>query len=147
MKKIIKLYNLRKSSKNSNYKKIYNKVILSYIINVSLLRKKEFKIKFKGKYSKPLKIRITEYLEYYSNLIDIKFFFHSKYYTKESKKLLYPTKPIFLKMLGNTNELVLEYILNKIDMEIKNETLSLNDTEYIISKKIVKKLHFQKIIS
>ena len=38
-------------------------------------------------------------------------------------------------MLGNTNELVLEYILNKIDMEIKNETLSLNDTEYIISKK------------
>ena len=42
-------------------------------------------------------------------------------------------------MLGNTNELVLEYILNKIDMEIKNETLSLNDTEYIISKKLVKK--------
>lgn len=82
MKKIIKLYNLRKSSKNSNYKKICNKVILSYIINVSLLRKKEFKIKFKGKYSKPLKTRITEYLECY---------FHSKYYTKNTKRLLYPT--------------------------------------------------------
>ena len=135
MKKIMKLYNLRKWLKNPECKKICNKVILSYIINVLLLRKNEFKIKFKGKYSKSLKIRITEYLEYYFNLIDIKFFFHSKYYTKETKKLLYPSKPIYFKMLGNTNELVLEYFLNKVDMESKAEIINLNDTEYIISNK------------
>lgn len=147
MKKIMKLCNLRKSLKNPNHKKTCNKIIISYIINVSLLRKNEFKIKFKGKYSRSLKNRITEYLEYYSNLIYIKFFFHSEYFTKDAKKDIYPIKPIFFKILGNTNELVLEYILNKIDMEIKNKTLSLNDTEYIISKKLLKKFHFQKIIS
>lgn len=135
MKKIMKLCNLRKSLKNPNHKKTCNKIIISYIINVSLLRKNEFKIKFKGKYSRSLKNRITEYLEYYSNLIYIKFFFHSEYFTKDAKKDIYPIKPIFFKILGNTNELVLEHFLNKIGMEVKSEFLGLTDTEYIISNK------------
>ena len=136
MKRIKELKKMRDSFfTNRDYKQLCNKVLKAYIINVIILRKKEFKICFKGKYIKPLKERILDYFKYYDDLIYIKFFFHSKYYDRFKKKSLYPNKPVHLKHLNNINELLLENILNSIDLTIKSEILGAINTEYIIAFK------------
>ena len=65
MKRIRKLKKMKNSFfTNSNYKKLCNKLLKAYIINVIILRKKEFKISFKGKYIESFKERILDYFEY-----------------------------------------------------------------------------------
>lgn len=140
MKRIRKLKKMKNSFfTNSNYKKLCNKLLKAYIINVIILRKKEFKISFKGKYIESFKERILDYFEYYYDLIYIKFFFHSKYYDSYNKKMLYPSKPVHLKHLDNIDEVLLENILNNIDLTIRTELLGTLHTEYIISFKEFKK--------
>lgn len=138
MENIKKLYKLRKTLKIKDYKEMCDKIIIGYFFNIIILRKKGFKINFKSKHTKPLKLRIDEDFEYFCQYIYIKFFFRSKYYTSETKKYFYPIKPMHFKMLAHINEAMLENFLNKIDMEIKNENLNYGSssyTSYSVSRK------------
>lgn len=117
--------------RNSNYYLLCNKILKKYIINCLILRRKQFTLKFKGKYDSNFLKRFKENVKYYFDIL----YYRIHKVSMKNSKYYHPFRPIHLKLLGNVDEQLLEYILDKTDLVIKKELLYLNDTKYVIGIK------------
>jgi len=117
--------------KDTYYYYLCNIILKKYVLNCLVLRRKKFSLSFKGKYNSKFTKRIKENISYY-----IENFFYKMFNKVPMKgKYYFPLPPIHLKLCGNTNEDLLEYILNNLGLEIKKEFLYMCDTKYVISIK------------
>ena len=135
------LRNSRKKGKNKEYKKLCLKCYRAYVLKCLILRKRIFKITFKGKYiHKPLE-RLLDWCYYVGDMVERFILVYIKKPKEEELNSVTSylfhnkvTKPIHVKVSYCPNEFMLEKILNENGLKITKEHLTSLITEYEVTK-------------
>ena len=129
----------RSFSNNPEYKKICSKCYHAYIIECIFKRKKDFKIKFGGKYIQKFPERM---LDWYNYILDIIYRFFLINFTPNDDKTLRKyilihfgvPKPVHIKIAETPNEDILEGFLTDNGFKVLDEHFYVESTVYEVTK-------------
>lgn len=129
------------SVRNEEYKKRFWKCYRSYLMQCIILRKNEFEVKYGSEYYDSFKLRAKDWKEYICDKIYV-FFWKLIPLPKlrPNKANVYieygiSKPPKHLKRHIHVNECALEYFLDQVGFEIKDEYIKSLSTTYIIKRK------------
>ena len=126
-------------TKNLEDKKMCSKCYYTYIVECIIKGKKDFQIRFKGKYIQSLSERISDWYNYILDSTYRFFLIHfnlkNDKYFREYKLIHFGvSKPIHLKIARTPNEVCLYSFLEKNGFEITGEHLKCEATIYDVTR-------------
>ena len=129
------------SVRNEEYRKRYWKCYRSYLMQCMILRKDEFVVKYGSEYYDSFKLRAKHWKEYICDKIYVIFWKRIPFEKIRPNKAKVYIKygiskpPIHLKKHIHVNECALEYFLDQVGFEIKDEEIKSLSTTYYIKRK------------